>query len=154
MLHATQPVEKKQQGSRREGRRKQRAGDQCATWLLSALLLPGVWTEVSMARRLGRNSHKVLTLINSSLALLGPALCQRTSPFLPCGDGVRSPTSIVGSAHMKYINLLSAPHLTLHLTQSPGLEKESGIRDHSVFFIRRNSSLSRKILHKESVVDF
>lgn len=89
-----------------------------------------------------------------SLALLGPALCQRTSPFLPCGDGVRSSTSTVGSALIKCISFPSDPHFTLHLTQSPVLEIESGIRDHWVFFIRRNSSLSRKILHRESVVDF
>lgn len=95
--------------------------------------------EVSMARKLQGNSHVVCYQFS-------PALCQRTSPFLPCGDGVRCPTSMVGSAHIKCIIFLSARHFILHLTQYPGLEIENDIRDHSVFFIRRNSSLSRKIL--------
>lgn len=44
MLHATQPVEKKQQGSGWEGRRKQTECDQSSTSLLSALLMAGIWT--------------------------------------------------------------------------------------------------------------
>lgn len=135
--------------SGKETARIQAGGEEEAnsTWPvchLSALLLPGVWTRQRWAWQEGWGG--TASRCSFSLALLGPALRQRTtSPFLPCGDGVRPPTLTVGSAHMKCIRLPSVPHLTLHLNQSPGLEKESGIRDHSVVFIRRNSSLSRRL---------
>lgn len=149
MLHATQPVEKKQQGCRREGRRKQTGGEQSSTSLLSALILLG------FGRVRGEHGKKAGGEARCSLglALPGPALCQKISPFLPCGNGVRSPhpwwSQLTWNASALFLLLSSSS------SSSPSLQAwKKWHRDHSVVFIRRNSSLSTKILHRESVVDF
>lgn len=67
---------------------------------------------MSMAWKLEGNSYVLL-----SLALLSPALHQRTGSSLPCGDGVRSSMSMVGSAHKRCISLLllTSPSITHRL---------------------------------------
>lgn len=105
-------------------------------------------SELSTARKLGGNSHM-------ELSQFSPAWPRRKDykSFPSFWGWCKIPHTHAGfSSHE--MHQLSAPHFTLHLTQSPGLEKGSGIRDHGVFFIKRNSSLSRKILHRKSVVDF
>lgn len=100
--HATQPVEK---GDSKEPGGKQTAYGQCGTMLLSVLLPQEVWTWQRWPRH--ENWGGTATCCSLSSALLGPAVCQRrTSPSLPCMNGVRSPTSTVGSAHIRYMSLL------------------------------------------------